>query len=67
MLKKVLAAPEWASEPRTPEAIGAAMRRGFLEIDEELKQVRAAPAAKGTLLRVGGGPVGSGPQPPPQR
>lgn len=67
VLKKVLAAPEWATEPRTPEAIGAAMRRGFLEIDEELKQVRAAPAAKGTLLRAGGGPVGSGPQPPPQR
>ena len=49
----MLAAPEWASEPRTPEAIGAAMRRGFLEIDEELKQVRAGVAA-GRLAACGG-------------
>ena len=41
VLAKVLASPDWAAQPRTPEKIGEAMRKGFLAIDEELKQVRA--------------------------
>ena len=36
VLAKVLASPDWAAQPRTPEKIGEAMRKGFLAFDEEM-------------------------------
>lgn len=42
VLSKVVATPEWQADSVSPESIGRAIVRGFLDIDEDLRKVRAA-------------------------
>lgn len=39
VLDKILATPEWKADSATPEGIGRAMVRGFLDMDEDLRRV----------------------------
>lgn len=38
VLDKILATPEWKADSGTPEGIGRAMVRGFLDMDEDLRR-----------------------------
>jgi len=39
VLQKITSSPEWKADHRTPEGIGRAMVKGFLEMDKELREV----------------------------
>lgn len=41
VLSKVMATAEWKKDSVSPESIGRAIIRGFLEIDEEMRRVRS--------------------------
>jgi serine/threonine protein phosphatase PrpC len=40
VLERIVATPEWKADHSSPENIGKAMVRGFLEVDEDLRKVR---------------------------